>query len=149
MHEEKLFDDIVERELFLELIADGIPPNLAGFQCQWTPRQTKLNLADPEFAQLVRAARTRAVDSVEHMLFAQAKKGNMAAIQMVLYNERGEQWRDVKRIEVRGEVTVNHIDLVAAKEVALAELRRGNIGELQPGGVLDAESYEDTDGDLG
>lgn len=146
MSDDKLFDDIVERELFLELVADGMPVTSAGFECGWTPFQTRRNLADGSFAELVRFARTRAVDSVEHMLFKAAKKGNLSAMQMILYNERPDQWKDTKRIEVRSDININVTEIKAAKEVTLQLLKERGVLELQPGGILDVESSEDGDG---
>lgn len=144
-----MYGDIVERELFLTLVADGIPPMLAGFEVQWTPRQTRLNLADPDFAVLIREAQTRNIDAIEHQLMVQAKKGNMAAIQLVLFNKRGDDWKDIKRVEVRGHVTHSVVDIEGAKQAALEYLSQGRVAELQPGGIMDAESSEDDDVELG
>jgi len=146
MSDGKLFDDIVERELFLELIADGIPPTLAGFQVGWTPRQTKRNLADPDFAEICAAATDRMVDSIEKALVDLAKSKNLGAIQMVLYNLRGDKWKDVRRIEVKSEHTINIGEIGAAKQVVLELLREQGTRALQPGGgldIIDAEVVDD------
>ncbi len=150
MSTDALFDDIVERDLFLELVASGTPPMLAGHECGWTPRRTARNMADPEFAELIAYALDRRIDGVEKALFAQAMKGNMAAVQMVLLNLRPEVFRDVKRIEIKSEHqvsgTIVHSTVQAAKQL-MAEL---GPAALQIGGALDqaieARSRELPDG---
>lgn len=131
------FEDIVRCSEFFELIADGVPPNLAGYQVGWSPRDVKRKLADPDFAELVMAARERAIDWCEKALFDLAKSRNLGAIQMVLYNLRQGDWKDVKRIEVKTEHTVNIGEIGAAKEIIAALLRENGTKALQPGGGLD------------
>ena len=145
MSDAKMFDDIVERELFVELVADGVPPQLAGFQVGWTPRQVKRNLADPDFAEIVAFAKERMVDSIEQSLVQLAKAKNLGAIQMVLYNLRGDQWKDVRRIEIKSEHTVNIGEIGTAKEVVLALLREQGTRALQPGNGLDVIEAEVVD----
>jgi len=145
-----MFDDIVERELFLELIADGIPVNLAGFQVAWTPKQVKANLADPDFAEMVAAAEDRMIDSIEKALVDLARNKNLGAIQMVLYNKRPTLWKDVRRIEVKSEHTVNIGEISAAKAAVMQLLREHGTHALQPGGgldVIDAEIIDDSEND--
>lgn len=145
MSEEKLFDDIVERELFIDLVAKGTPPDLAGIEVGWTPRRTKLNMADPDFRELIRMAQDRSLDSVELALFELATKGkNLGAMQMVLYNKRPEQWRDVRRIEVNNTHELSPTGIAAA--VAAAKQLMLDVGPqaLQPGGGLDPRAIEAT-----
>lgn len=144
-NDNNLFDDIVERELFIELVADGIPPPLAGYQVGWTPKRTKMNLADKDFAEIVAAARDRMVDSIEKSLIDLAKSKNLGAIQMVLYNLRGDVWKDVRRIEVKTEHTVNIGEIGAAKQVIMEMLREHGTKALQPGGGLDIIDAEIVD----
>lgn len=139
------FHDIVERELFLELIADGTPSNLAGYEVGWTPRQIRKNLADPMFKEMIDSATDRMIDSVEKAMVLLAKKGNLGAQQMVLYNLRPDKWKDLRRIEVKTEVHISTSELNAAKETAIALLRSHGAMALQPGGaldVIDADSEE-------
>ncbi len=144
----KAFDDIVERDLFVELVADGTPEMLAGMEVGWTPRQTRLNLADPMFFEIVEAAKEMADGTIEHSLFVLAKKGNLGAIQMWLYNRQSGKWKDVKRIEVQSEHH-HSVSLVSATKTALAELiREAGPAALQAGGpldIIDAEVVDDGD----
>lgn len=124
-------------ERFLDSVAHGVPALLAGIEVGWTPKQTRVRLQDPDFAEMVRLYSDLSVDSVERALFKLANSGHLGAIQMVLYNRRAEQWRDVRRIEVRSEATVNVNVIAAAKDAALDALRSGGVLELQSGGTLD------------
>lgn len=143
------YHDIVERELFLELVADGTPLELAGYEVQWTPRQIKRNLADPMFMEMVNAAADRAVDSIELAMFRLARKGNLGAQQMILYNRRPDRWKDLRRIEVKTETMITRVEIMATKEALIESLRELGTAALQPGGnldgVIDVESSEDGD----
>lgn len=136
--DDRLFDDIVERELFLDIVAHGTPETLAGHEVGWTPRQTQRNLADPAFAELVAYARTRRDDGVEKVLYEVAMKGNMNAIAMILLNRRGSEFKDIKRIEVRNTHEVKGEIVHSVKQAALELMREGSIEGLQWGGALDA-----------
>lgn len=138
-----LFHDIVERELFIELVASGTPPTLAGFEVGWTPRQTKLNLADADFAELIDYAKTRRDDRIEKTLYAIAEKGNMNAIAMILLNRRASDFRDIKRIEVKSEHTLQIGVVHSVKQGVLELLREHGVEALQVGSVIDADSTED------
>jgi len=131
MADDQLFDDIVERELFIELVADGCTEINAGLEVGWTPARTRRNLADPDFAALVDAARDRADGTIERALFHLAKGRNLGAIQMWLYNRSPERWRDVKRLEVKNETNVNVALVAATKEAILATLRDHGPAALQ------------------
>lgn len=149
MDDGKLFDDIVERELFLELVADGTPPHLAGHEVGWTPRQTKRNVADPDFAELITFARLRRDDSIEKVLYDVARKGNMNAIAMILLNRRADEFRDIKRIEVKNTHEVKGEIVHSVKQSVLELIAEYGVGALQHGGALDAietDGREITDG---
>ena len=98
--DDQMFADIAEKETFLDRVANGCPPLLAGHELRWSPKKTKEVMNDPEFADLVNAAIERGLDAVEATLMRKAQEGNMAAITMVLFNRRADRWRDVKRIDI-------------------------------------------------
>jgi len=130
--DDELFNDIVERDLFVELVADGVPEINAGFEVGWTPSQTKRNLGDPVFREIVEAAKERADGTIEAALFRLAKAGNLGAMQMWLYNRSPDRWKDVKRIEVKNDTTIN-LGIVASTKQAVMEMLRENGAEsLQP-----------------
>lgn len=147
--DDKLFDDIVERELFLELVASGTPAHLAGHEVGWTPRQTKRNIADPDFAELIGFARLRRDDGIEKVLYDVARKGNMNAIAMILLNRRADEFRDIKRIEVKNTHEVKGEIVHSVKQTVLELIAEHGVGNLQIGGPLDAiesQAREITDG---
>jgi hypothetical protein len=147
----ELFNDIVERDLFVELIADGVPEINAGYEVGWTPTQTKRNLADPMFREIVTAARDRADGTIEAALFKLAKNGNLGAMQMWLYNRKPADWKDVRRIEVRQDTTINLAVVHSTKQAVLEMLATHGPGALQPtydppaieAPIIDAEVIDD------
>lgn len=138
--EELLF---IQREQFLDARAKGTPAMLAAYEIGWTPRQLKREMSDPAFAELVDCATERRDDAVEAKLYEKAAEGNMIAIQIVLFNRRARDFKDVKRIEINHSGGVQ-MDVVHSVRDGLLEALRGGmpIGELQSGGVLDVESDE-------
>lgn len=140
-----LFDDMVARETFVELVAAGVSPINAGIEVGWTPRQTKANLADPEFQELVDFAEQRLIGSMEQTLVAVAQRGNVAALTLFLFNRAPDRWRDVKRIEVKADIKVTQGMVEAVKTGALELLREHGVGALQAleaGDIEDAEIVE-------
>lgn len=124
-------------EEWLRMIREGTPPILAGYEVGWLPAKTKKFLADRDVAELVEASADLAVDSVVKVLFDKARAGNMTAVQMILFNRRPQEWRDVKRVELRGEVRITADEAASQAAMVLAMLRQGAVSELQPGGALD------------
>jgi hypothetical protein len=137
-------------EEFLDRIARGVPPHLAGYEVKWTPRKTEQMMADPEFSELIRYALDRGIDVVEAALMEKAQGGNMAAIQMVLFNRRADRWRDIKRIEVRTDATITIGTVESVKSAALALIAERGVNaiqELNAGEIVDGEVIEDGDDD--
>lgn len=139
MSDDRLYNDIVERELFLIAIADGIPEDNAGYEVGWTPAQVKRNMADPQFRDMVEAAKTRADGTIEQALFRLAKSGNLGAMQMWLYNRSPERWKDVKRIEVKNDMTINLGVIASTKQAVLELLAERGPAALQPASVSDED----------
>lgn len=136
------FREMTQRERVFELVMSGVPRNLAGLEVGWTLRQCRLEFSDPDFAEMIDGAEELRDDGVEAALYHLAGKGNLGAIQMILFNRRASDWRDVKRIEVHSEHKVNLGEVASVKQALKEMLREGAVGELQPGGVLDVESEE-------
>ena len=148
--EDAIFALVREREDFLDRVARGTPVNLAGFAVRWSPQRVKQELNDPQFAALVEAAIERSLDSIEETLHRKAVDGNMAAIQMVLFNRRAHRWRDVKRIVVRHEGGVSVQAVAATKAAAIELLREHGVRAMQALGpasaeIVEAEIVEDAD----
>ena len=144
-----LVREMGEREELLEAVSNGCPPELAAFRLGWTPRKMREVMQEPEFVELIQFAAERSVDAIEEVLQAKALAGNMAAIQMVLYNRRAHTWRDVRRIEVRTEATVSIQQVESTKQAAIALLRERGAGALQllsgADDIVDAEVVDGGD----
>jgi hypothetical protein len=136
------FDDMVEIEQFIELVANGIHPVNAGIHVGWSPMKTKSKLSDPDFADMVSGACDRANATIEEALYAKAAAGNVSAIQMWLFNREPDRWRDVKRIEVRSEHKIE-IGVVESVKVGVLDLLRsegvGAMQALNQGTVIDVD----------
>lgn len=150
--EETVFAEITEREEFLTLVASGVPQRLAAYKVRWTPKQLKQILADPDFVELIDDAAERSLDGIEATLHRKAEEGNMAAIQMVLFNRRPRNWRDVRKIEITQRTDVTVVQVEATKQAAIALLRERGAGVMQAltrgvDDVIDAELVEEPDDD--
>lgn len=141
------FDEMMQLEQFIELVAHGISPVNAGIEVSWSPAKTKRMLADPEIAEMLAAARDRADGLIEKALFDCAARGNVSAIQMWLYNRQPDQWRDVKRIEVRSEHKVTVAAVESVKVGVLELIREHGVGAMQAlnSGITDAEIVDTDD----
>lgn len=139
------FSDMTQKEQFLELVATGVSPLNAGIQVGWSPAQTKRHLKDTDFKELIQEACERADATIEETLYAIAARGNLGAIQMWLFNRKPQEWRDVKRIEVKTSHTVQIGVVESVKQGALELLREQGVSALQAlnaGDVIDAEIVE-------
>lgn len=138
------FGNMIGRELFIELVASGVSLQNAALQAGWTPRQLKRELADKDFLELVDAAEERLIGSVEETLVAVARRGNVAAISMFLLNRAPDRWRDIKRIEIKNDVSVSLGMVASVKQGALELLREQGVAALQQieAPIIDAEVVE-------
>lgn len=138
MSDPAVWGDIEDREMFLLRIAEGVPPENAAYEVKWTPAKLRRYLADPEFAELVAEASDLADGTVEAALFRLAtKERNLGAIQMWLYNRRPDRWKDVRRIEVKNDLTVNFGVVASTKQVLLEMMREHGPAALEPGALED------------
>ena len=146
------FDVIVERELFLEAVRMGTPPDIAAYEVGWTPKRLEREMNDLEFQELFEQSITLRDSSVEHTLYKMAMRGNQRAIEMWLYNRTPERWKDTRTLKVEqttGELPQHVIAAtVEAIRGSLADaIRSGNIAALQaaPLPIIDAEVVDDGD----
>lgn len=96
-----------KRQRYLKLLEDGHTFAAAAEAVEVSPALVwSLRRTDEEFREQVEASRERGIDSatadVEDSLLSQAKKGNVVAIQVWLYNRRPDRWRDRRNIEIKG-----------------------------------------------
>lgn len=144
-------NEMARRQLFLELVGGGTPHLHAAVQVGWSPAQMRAALSSRDFAVLVMDAEEMRDEVIERRLYRLARKGNLEAIKMWLYNRRGQRWSDTKKIEAR---VTGHIGVAAmegAREAVLASLRQAlssgqGLAALQPGGIIDVEEVTDDGG---
>lgn len=138
-----VFDEMVAKERFIELVANGTAPVNAGIIVGWNPKTTRKWMRDVEFAEIVQGARDRANGSIEEALYQRALAGNVAAMQMWLFNRSPDEWRDVKRIEIRSEHRVEIAQVESVKAGVLELLREQGATAIQ---ALPAAEVIDVDG---
>jgi hypothetical protein len=140
-----LFDEMVEAERFLELVAVGVHPVNAGIEVGWSPAKTKAHMKEPEFADMVSGAIDRANASMEEALYQKGLSGNVSAMMLWLFNRAPDRWRDVKRIEVRSEHKVSVTAVESVKAGVLQLIREQGVGAMQAledPGIIDGDVIE-------
>lgn len=145
-----IFDEMIAREQFIEQIAVGVAPVNAGIAVGWSPAHVRKLMKDDEFLDIIRGAQERANGTVEESLFNRAVAGNVAAMQMWLFNREPDRWRDVKRIEVRSEHRVTVAAVESVKSGVLELLREQGVGAMQALNsgeiIIDAEVVDGDEG---
>lgn len=143
-------DALFEREMFLDLVKDGTPLEIAAYEVGWTPRKFERIMDDDAFAELVTQHETLRDAAVEMAVYKKATAGQQWAAQLWLYNRRPDRWKDQRslKVETNGELAPHIIAATAAavRDGVLALVRGGNVGQLQAGTeIIDAEVIQDGD----
>lgn len=124
-------DELSQLEQWLDMISKGTPPLNAGVELGWTPRQVRDLCKQAEVIDLITMAQNLADGTVVKAMYDQAVRGNMTAIQTWLFNRRPEEWKDIKRVVVSGDLKVETSTIIAAKEAAKELLAAANVVDLQ------------------
>jgi hypothetical protein len=96
---------------------------------------TAWKLKHPEFSAALKAWKDDADDAVEQSLYAKALSGDTTACIFWLKNRRSQDWRDVKHIDSKQQVT-HRYDLDSLEAERLEELERIlAVAERGPGGA--------------
>lgn len=129
---------------FFELIADGAGPLNAALAVGWTPRKLRELSKNPEFAEMMLECQERCIESIEQKARELARKGNMTAIQLVLFCQAPERgWRPpTQRVAVSQNIQVKHEVVEAAKAAVLHAIDQRGVKALQPGGLDDIEEAD-------
>ena len=141
---DKLLSDreIRDLEAFLEEVRCGTGPLNAAIAVGWSPAKLRRMQKDPEFVELVQVSKERLLESHERTLNDLAGAGHFKALQMILFNERSERWKDVRHIQTSVSETLDVGVVVSIKQGVTELLREEGVAALQSGGVLDVESTE-------
>ena len=124
--------DTWELEMFLEEVRCGTGPLNAAIAVGWSPAKLKRLQKDPEFVELLDICKERRLEGYEKTLHDLADKGHFRALQMVLFNERSDKWKDVRHIEVERHDTLDIGVVVSVKQSALELLREQGVRSMQP-----------------
>lgn len=134
---DKAMTDRETRELdrFLELVRTGVGKLNAAIEVGWSPAKLRRLEKDDEFVELLAICKERRLEGYEQTLHELADRGHFRALQMVLFNERGDRWKDVRHIEVTRHDTLDVGVVVSVKQSALELLRERGVGALQPAAI--------------
>ena len=135
-----------ELDDFLEQVRNGVGKLNAAISVGWSPAKLRRLEKDPEFVELLAICKERRLEGYEQTLHELADNGHFRALQMVLFNERGDRWKDVRHIEVTRNETLDVGVVVSVKQSALELLREQGVGALQPEAIevssRDADAIE-------
>lgn len=124
------------RQKFLDAVAGGTDPDLAGIEVGWTPFKTRQVMADRGFAELVSLAQNVMDLRVARVIGHKALAGHEWAVKLWVFNRRPDLFKDVRHIEVKHGVEVPAHVIAATRDAVrdgvLAAIGAGRIGELQP-----------------
>lgn len=137
--------EIREEEAFLEAVRLGVGPTNAAIAVGWSPAKLRRLQQDPEFVELLSIARECRLEGYEKVLHDLASAGHFRALQMVLFNERSEKWKDVRHIQVSRNDQLEVGVVLSVKNSVLELLQQNGVETFQPGGaldVVDVESHE-------
>lgn len=126
--------DPTEVEEFLTLVKDGVGKLSAAVTVGWSPAELNQFLDNSDNEALVKASLEMRMEEVEQTVWRLAKKGNISAIQMVLYNfgtDRG--WRPPQQqVRIDQKVEVTSADIEGVRAAVLETLRNEGAAALQP-----------------
>lgn len=119
---------------FLRDLAKGIGDLNAALAVGWSPRQLADRKKDEGFRELMREARIRTIEDIEYTVRRLAKRGNMAAAQLVLFSEAADRgWRPpTQRVAINQQTTVTVEAIEGGKQAVTELLAEHGVRALQP-----------------
>jgi hypothetical protein len=134
--------EMAELGEFLTSIQDGTGLLNSAIAVGWSPAKLRRLQKDTEFTEMVDVARECRLEGYEKTLHDLAAGGHFRALQMVLFNERSERWKDVRHIQMTQSTQLDVGIVVSVKQSALELLREAGVDALQAGGKFDAIEAE-------
>ena len=127
----------------------GTGPTNAAVAQGWSPAKLRRMQKDPETAELIAVAQERRLETYEETLHQMAVAGHFKALQMILFNQRSQHWKDVRHIQMTANTQLDVGVVVSVKQSVAELIRENGVAALQSGGaldVLDVVSHDVTDG---
>lgn len=123
---------------FFERVQEGCGPLNAAIEVGWGPAKLDRLMRDDDFSELLGIARERLLEDLEEVVVQKARDGNVKCLQMVLYNQRSEKWKDVRHIKMERSGAVDPGIVSSVKAAMIDVLRAGNdaIAAMQPAPVI-------------
>jgi hypothetical protein len=120
--------------LFMQRIASGVGELNAAIEVGWSPRQLRDMMKNEDFRELVRESKVRLLETVEQKAYKLAMRGNMAAIQLVLFSQAADRgWRPpTQRVAINQQTTVTVEAIEAGKQAVTELLAEHGVRALQP-----------------
>lgn len=137
------YAELAKRQAFIDAVATGTDPTLAGIEMGWSLRKTKQVIG--EMGELIDLAQNVLDLRVSAVIADRALNGHEWAVKLWMFNRRPDLFKDVRHIThthtdaLQPHVIAATID--AVKEVTREALQGGRLRELQPA-VIDAEVIE-------
>ena len=110
---------------FFERVQEGCGPLNAAIEVGWTPAKLDRLMREDDFADLLAIAQERLLEDLEEVVVRKARDGNVKCLQMVLYNQRSEKWKDVRHIKMERSTAADPT-LVSSVKQAMVEMMRGD-----------------------
>lgn len=131
---------------FFEEYANHKGPTNIGLSLGWSPAKIKRFLSIPEFTEILIALGEREIETVEHAVFAAARRGNMVAAKLYLFNRAPHHgWADRRNITIQAH---SQQEIVVSVRQALEEQTRISIEAHGADAVRALQAMGDFDDDI-
>jgi hypothetical protein len=130
--------DSQELKRFLERVNSGVGELNAAIEVGWTPAELRKYQKDAEFRELVQVCMDQRLERVESKAFELAERGQMRAIELVLFCKGAHRgWHPpTQKVSVERTETVKVEMVHSIKAAALQVLQtEGAIAALQSGAI--------------
>jgi hypothetical protein len=135
--------DEAEVTRFFEEYANHKGPTNIGLSLGWSPAKIKRFLAIPAFTEILTALGEREIETVEHAVYMAARRGNMVAAKLYLFNRAPHHgWADRRNITIQAH---SQQEIVVSVRQALEETTRAKIEAHGIDGVLALQMMAEDD----
>lgn len=137
------YDEMLQRQQFIDAIALGTDPLLAGLEVGWS--LTKAKRIAVEMREIVDMAQNVVDLRISRVVAELALDGHEWAVKLWLFNRRPDLFKDVRHIEVKHGIELPAHVIAETREQVRERVREvimaGGVAELQQP-IIDAEVIE-------